>query len=154
MLALMHNRRVMIADARFELSVARWNKLDPQLTALARIGFGGPDRVQLVPRLRLLRSTFEGLDVTKIAAISDWRSSAAFTDIERRFVDYAEAMTATPPQVTDELAQTLRAYLGNAGLVELTMIVGVENLRSRFNSTLGLASQGFAEACRVPVTGD
>ena len=35
-------------------------------------------------------------------------------------------------------------------LVELTMIVGVENLRSRFNSALGLASQGFSESCRVP----
>ena len=73
-----------------------------------------------------------------------------FTDVERRVLEYAEAMTATPPQVTDEMAEALRADLGNDGLVELTMMVGVENLRSRFNSALGLASQGFSESCRVP----
>ena len=69
-----------------------------------------------------------------------------FTDVERRVMEYAEAMTATPPQVTDEMAEALRADLGDDGLVELTMMVGVENLRSRFNSALGLASQGF---CRI-----
>ena len=82
--------------------------------------------------------------------MSNWRSSDAFTAVERRVLEYAEAMTATPPQVTDELAEALRTDLGNDGLVELTMMVGVENLRSRFNSALGLASQGFAESCRVP----
>jgi len=48
------------------------------------------------------------------------------------------------------MTQALRTDIGDDGLVELTMIVGVENLRSRFNSALGLASQGFSESCRVP----
>ena len=52
--------------------------------------------------------------------------------------------------VTDEMTEALRADLGDDGLVELTMLVAVENLRSRFNSTLGLSSQGFSESCRVP----
>ena len=82
--------------------------------------------------------------------MGSWRTAEIFTDVERHVLEYAEAMTATPPEVTDEMTQALRADIGDDGLVELTMIVGVENLRSRFNSALGLASQGFLESCRMP----
>jgi len=64
-------------------------------------------------------------------------------------MEYAEAMTATPPQVTDGLAESLRTQLGNDGFVELTMMVAVENERSRFNSALGLTSQGFSDRCEL-----
>ena len=58
-------------------------------------------------------------------------------------------MTATPPTATDRMVATLRDDIGDAALVELTMMVAVENQRSRFNAALGLASQGFSESCRV-----
>jgi alkylhydroperoxidase family enzyme len=58
-------------------------------------------------------------------------------------------MTATPPEVTDEMAQALRADLGEGGFVELTMLVAVENQRSRVNSALGLTSQGFMDRCAL-----
>ena len=63
---------------------------------------------------------------------------------------YAEAMTATPPTVTDEMVETLRADLDDAQLVELTEMISVENLRSRTNSALGLTSQGFKAQCDLP----
>ena len=149
-LAMLHNRRVMISDVRFELSVARWNKLDPQLKALAVMATATQIECSWCLDFGYYEAHSNGLDTGKIAAVSNWRDSTVFTDIERRVLEYAEAMTATPPQVTDEMAEALRTDLGNDGLVELTMMVGVENLRSRFNSALGLASQGFAESCRVP----
>ena len=73
-----------------------------------------------------------------------------FTPVERRVLEYAEAMTSTPPAVTDAMAGALRADLGVDGFVELTMMVAVENERSRFNSALGLTSQGFADRCELP----
>jgi len=85
-----------------------------------------------------------------LAQVPTWRTSDAFTPLERRVMEFAEAATATPPEVTDEMTRALRADLGDDGLVELTMLVAVENLRSRFNSTLGLSSQGFSESCRIP----
>jgi alkylhydroperoxidase family enzyme len=149
-LALMHNRRVMLSDVGFEMSVARWSKLDPQLKALAVMATATRIECSWCLDFGYYEAHSNGLDTGKIAAVSNWRSSTVFTDVERRVLEYAEAMTATPPAVTDELAESLRADLGNDGLVELTMMVGVENLRSRFNSALGLASQGFSESCRVP----
>ena len=64
-------------------------------------------------------------------------------------LEYAEAMTATPPAVSDDMAESLRADLGNDGFVELTIIIAVENERSRFNSALGLTSQGFKDRCEL-----
>lgn len=64
-------------------------------------------------------------------------------------MEYAEAMSVTPPEVGDELAQRLRTALGEAAFVELTTMVAVENMRSRTNSALGLTSQGFKDRCEV-----
>ena len=44
----------------------------------------------------------------------------------------------------------LRRSLDDAQLVELTMMISVENSRSRFNSALGLTSQGFRDRCEIP----
>ena len=78
-----------------------------------------------------------------------WRDSDVFEPLERDVLEYAEAMTATPPEVTDEMAEALRADLGNDAFVELTVMIAVENERSRTNSALGLTSQGFKDHCEL-----
>ena len=78
-----------------------------------------------------------------------WRESDVFTPLEREVIAYAEAMTATPPQVTEEMVDGLVAGLGVPAVVELTKMVAVENERSRFNSALGLTSQGFSDRCEL-----
>jgi alkylhydroperoxidase family enzyme len=85
----------------------------------------------------------------KLRAVPHWRDSDVFTDLERLVLEYAAAMTATPPAVTDEMAGRLRGHLGEPRLVELTAIVAVENLRSRINAALGLTSQGFKDRCEI-----
>jgi hypothetical protein len=64
-------------------------------------------------------------------------------------MEYAEAMTATPPTVDDELVQRLRTHLDAAQLVELTAIICLEHVRSRFNSAVGLTDQGFKDRCAM-----
>src|SRR5262249_60197788 len=48
----------------------------------------------------------------KIRAIPDWQDSEVFTELERLVMLYAEAMTMTPPLVTDDLVARLRQHLG------------------------------------------
>ena len=38
-----------------------------------------------------------------------------------------------------------------AAVVELTMMVAIENERSRFNAAMGLASQGYSDVCELPL---
>jgi alkylhydroperoxidase family enzyme len=95
-------------------------------------------------------STEQGIDPAKVRDVPQWRESTVYSDLERQVMAYAEAMSSTPLTVTDEMVAGLRGELDDAALVELTMMVAVENVRSRFNSALGLTSQGFKDRCELP----
>ncbi|MCV7208149.1 carboxymuconolactone decarboxylase family protein [Mycolicibacterium canariasense] len=94
----------------------------------------------------------ENLDVDRLTAIDDYATSPAFDDDERAAIAYADAMTTDPHRVTDEQVADLRARFGDAGVIELTYQIGVENMRARMYSALGITEQGFGsgDACRVP----
>ena len=61
-------------------------------------------------------------------------------------------MSTDPHTVTQEQFDDLRHRFGADGLVELTFQIGVENMRARMNSALGITEQGFGsgDSCRVP----
>ncbi|MFE5342974.1 hypothetical protein [Isoptericola sp. NPDC056578] len=81
-----------------------------------------------------------------------WRETeGVYTELERDVMAYAEAMTATPPTVTDDMVAALVARLGSAATVELTAMVAVENLRSRSFSAAGVRSQGYSDVCELPL---
>jgi alkylhydroperoxidase family enzyme len=64
-----------------------------------------------------------------------------------------EVMTNTPPTVTDELSASLLERPGPAALVELTVFIGFANLASRVNTAHGITSQGYSDACEIPLAG-
>jgi AhpD family alkylhydroperoxidase len=149
--AMAHNMPVLITDARFETSLARWKKLDPTLKALAEMASAVHIGCSWCVDFGYWVSTRRGVDPVKLRDVPRWRDSDVYTDLERQVMAYAEAATATPPAVTDDMVARLRRHLDDAALVELTMMVAVENSRSRFNSALGLTSQGFKDRCELPV---
>src|SRR5918999_5387524 len=79
-----------------------------------------------------------GLDEAKAREVPRWRESDAFTPLERRVMEYAEAMSRTPPAVTDELSAALLRDLGAPALVELTARVALMNCSARINIALGI----------------
>ena len=148
--AMAHNKRVLVTDLAFETSVARWRKLDPTLRNLAEMAAAVSIGCSWCVDFGYWESTRHGTDAVKLRDVPRWRDSDVYTDLERQVMAYAEAVTATPPSVTDEMVDALRRRLDDAELVELTMMVAVENVRSRFNSALGLTSQGFKDRCEIP----
>ncbi|WP_175409024.1 carboxymuconolactone decarboxylase family protein [Streptomyces sp. TRM64462] len=147
--AVGHNPRVLLSTLRFELSLARWKDLDPDLKALAVMGSAAAVGCSWCMDFGYWENTRRGMDARKIHDVPVWRESDAYTPLERDVLEYAEAMTANPPEVTDELAARLRKALGERAFVELTAMVAVENLRSRMNAALGLTSQGFKDTCEL-----
>jgi len=75
--------------------------------------------------------------------VASFRTSDLFSPGERVALELAEAMTSTPPNVTDELFARLQEFYDEAQLVELAAIVAQENFRSRFNTTFRIESQGM-----------
>lgn len=86
-----------------------------------------------------------GLPEEKLRDISRWRESERFDQDERLILEYAEAMTRTPVEVSDELFERLRARFDPRQIVELTAAIALENLYSRTNWALGIEGQGFSE---------
>jgi len=148
-LAMLHNRRVLWSFVRFEQRVAKWDRLDPNLKTLAVMAAASTIGCSWCLDFGYFEAHSKGLDTSKLEQVPTWRESNAFTDLERRVMEYAEAVTATPPTVSDELAESIRSDVGDAAFVELTMMVAVENERSRFNSAMGLTSQGFKSQCEL-----
>ena len=83
--------------------------------------------------------------------LAKYRESAAFSTLERAVLDYAVALTGTPPDVSDELVELLRRSLSDDQLVELTAAIAWENFRARFNRGFAVEAQGFSEGAFCPL---
>jgi alkylhydroperoxidase family enzyme len=144
--AIGHNTQVGRSYAIFELQVERWHTLDRGLKDLAMTAAAARIRCAWCMDFGFWAATMDhAVPRAKIEAASTWRDSDLFSRLELLVVAYAEAMTATPPEVTDDLVAELRKHLSEAQLVELTAVIAVENMRSRIDSALGLTAQGFKE---------
>jgi alkylhydroperoxidase family enzyme len=84
-----------------------------------------------------------GISPEKIDALPDFRSNDLFSPAEKVALELAEAATALPHDVSDELFDRVREHYSDAEIVELSYIVALENFRSRFNRTLRIEAQGL-----------
>lgn len=83
----------------------------------------------------------------KVAQLEHWRDSALFDTREKVVLEYTEAVTITDCRVSDELMARLKQHFDDDGVVELTGLIGFQNLSSKFNSALDVQAQGF---CSLP----
>ena len=71
----------------------------------------------------------------------EWESSPLFDRVERLVLEYADAMTITGRDVSEELFARVREHFDDDAIVELTEIVAWENASSKFNRALRIPSQ-------------
>jgi AhpD family alkylhydroperoxidase len=148
---LWHNRKALKAVFKLEQAFAKADALDPHLKMYAQMSSAGTIGCSWCLDFGYYLAHTEGLDESKVREVPRWRESDVFTDTERAVLEYAEAMSTTPLTVTDEMVANLNELLGHAAVVELTMMVAIENERSRFNSAMGLESQGYSDVCELPL---
>jgi alkylhydroperoxidase family enzyme len=142
-----HNQPVLKALFGFSRKASKWDACDSQLKSLGHMAAVAMVGCSFCLDLAYFQAHNEKLDVEKARQVTRWRESDVFTPLERDVLEYAEAMTETPPAVTDEMSARLLDQLGPAGLVELTAFIAAANLVSRQNVSLGIKGQGFATAC-------
>jgi AhpD family alkylhydroperoxidase len=152
-LALLHNRRVLLAMMGYENRVARWDSLDPTVKALAELAAAAEIRCGWCLDFGFWASFHRGVDPVKLREITNWQRSTVYSESERAAIGYAVAMTQTPPEVTDDMVADLRTRFSDAEVIELTAMIALENQRSRINTALGLTSQGFRDHCDLPSIG-
>lgn len=84
-----------------------------------------------------------GISNEKILALADYATSPLYDEIERVTLEYADNMTITGRDVSDEFFARLRQFYTDDELVELTEIIAWENASSKFNRALRIPSQGL-----------
>lgn len=142
-----HNRAVLKATMGIGAKAQKWDACDPSLKSFAHMAVSAQIGCSWCLDFAYFQAFNEHLDVDKAREVPRWRDSAVFTPLERAVLGYAEAMTQTPPTVTDEMVAELREQLGDAALVELTAYIALANMNSRGNVALGIESEGYAASC-------
>jgi AhpD family alkylhydroperoxidase len=144
-----HNRKVMRTIFATPRSTERWDLVDEDLKVYAHIVVTALIGCEFCLDLAYYKAHVEGLDEVKAREALRWRESDVFTPLERDVMAYAEAMTLTPPKVTDELSDRLLDELGPAAMVELGAFVAICNT-FRMNVAWGAESMGLSSVCDVP----
>ncbi|GAA1059957.1 carboxymuconolactone decarboxylase family protein [Agromyces bracchium] len=147
---LWHNRRVMMDLMGVGRKSEKWDALDPQLSTFARMATAAYVGCSFCLDLHYFMAHTHGLDEAKAREVPRWRQSSVFSPLERRVMEYAEAVCQDPPTVTDELSDALLAELGPAALLELAAKVALMDATARMNLALGIRSAEFADACGLP----
>ncbi len=142
-----HNQRVFKDTMKFGRKVEKWDALDPNLASYAAMASAATIGCSFCLDFQYFTAHNKGLDESKAREVPRWRESEVFTPLERRVMEYAEAVCQTPPTVTDEMVAVLLAELEAPAFLELTSRIGMMNFAARGNVALGIRSQEFAEAC-------
>ncbi|HYB95795.1 MAG TPA: hypothetical protein VEC39_12525 [Vicinamibacterales bacterium] len=77
----------------------------------------------------------------KLDALASYRDNPLFTARERLALEYADAMTVTGHDVSDELFARLRQEFPDEQLIVLTEVIAWENASSKFNRAMRVPSQ-------------
>ncbi|SOJ53673.1 hypothetical protein MSIMFB_01172 [Mycobacterium simulans] len=148
-----HHSRLLVANAVHETLLQRASRTLPiSVRELAVLWTARKIGCSWCVDFGSMLQRLDGLDIERLKEIDNYATSPRFTEDERAAISYADAMTTDPHTVTDEQVADLRARFGDPGVIELTYQIGVENMRARMYTALGVTEQGFnsGDACRVP----
>lgn len=84
-----------------------------------------------------------GIPDEKILALDEYATSPLYDEKERAALEYADAITLSDRDVTDDIFDRVRRHFDDDALVELTAVVAWENSSSKFNRALRVPSQGL-----------
>jgi len=146
-----NNPKVAASSQEFSAKVATWDAADASLKTFAHMAVAAQVGCSWCLDVNYFLAQNHNLDLAKASQVPRWRESDVFTPLERDVMEYAEAMTNTPTIVTDELSASLLERLGPAALVELTVFIGFANMAGRVNTAHGITSQGYSDACEIPL---
>ena len=144
-----HNRPVLKATMGLGAKAQKWDACDRSLKSFAHMAVAAQIGCSWCLDFGYFQASNENLDLDKAREVPRWREATVFTPLERAVMGYAEAMTLTPPAVTDAMVAELRDQLGDAGTVELTAFIALANMNARGNVALGIESEGYADSCEL-----
>jgi len=150
-----HRPGLLAGYGTFELATERTHTVDERLKELAVLKAAQLAGCEWCLDFGSAVLRAQGITDDEMRAVIDYRNSDLLGDDDKLVLDYADAMSRTPVDVSDELFERMRARFDEEQLVELTSVIALENYRARFNWALGIVGEGFSEgAYCVPPRAD
>jgi AhpD family alkylhydroperoxidase len=125
----------------------RSSPIPPGLRSLLTVRISQINHCRFCVDLNAATVLKRGIGADKLWALEKWRASNLFEERERIALEYAEAITRSDLQVSDDLMARLKRQFDDDAIVELTALVAFQNMSSKFNAALDVPPQGF---CRLP----
>jgi AhpD family alkylhydroperoxidase len=147
-----HNPWTLSAVAGFELASERGRAAPARLKELASVKVATLVGCRFCIDIGSSIARGHGVTEEELMDLPSYRTSPRLSELDKRVLDYAVAMTETPVVVEDDLFKSLLTELGREGLVELTSAIAWENYRARFNHAVGIKEEGYAGGvvCLLP----
>jgi AhpD family alkylhydroperoxidase len=143
---LAHHRPSLVAYGVGGLMIERYsNAVDQRLKHLAMLRTSQLIGCEWCLDFGSMLAQRSGMTEDTLRELSTWRTSDRFDEVDRVVLEYAEAMTGTPVDVSDELFARVREHFDERQLVELTMAIALENMFGRTNWALGIHGEGFSD---------
>ncbi|VAW89512.1 FIG00758619: hypothetical protein [hydrothermal vent metagenome] len=91
-----------------------------------------------------------GISDEKLTRLEKFADSDLYTDKEKAALHYTETVTYSDRQTTEAHFETLRRHFDDDAIIELTGLIGFQNMSSKFNAALGVKPQGFCSIAPQP----
>jgi AhpD family alkylhydroperoxidase len=111
--------------------------LDPRLQELAFVAASRLNRSAICDTFHSSLGRKAGLTSAQLDGLAESSTSAAYGELERLVIRYAEQLTVTG-EVDDALHTALALHLPNRQLIELALTVAAANFSNRVNAALKL----------------
>jgi 4-carboxymuconolactone decarboxylase len=140
-----HHPMLLTGYTLFEMTTMRSQRVDKRLKNLAELKAAQLVGCEWCLDFGTMLARADGVTDDEMRALLEYRTAPVFSDLDRLVIEYAEQITRTPVEVSDELFARLREHFDEAQIVELTSVIALENYRARFNWALGIGSEGYVE---------
>ncbi len=91
-----------------------------------------------------------GISNEKLTTLAEFADSNLYTDKEKVALHYTDAVTYSDRQTTEANFAALRHHFDDDAIIELTGLIGFQNMSSKFNAALGVKPQGFCSLATQP----
>ncbi len=131
----------------------RSSPLEPALRTLVTVRVSQINWCPFCVDINAATALKRGVSDEKLTSLAAFADSDLYTDKEKAALHYAEAVTYSDQQTTEAHFEALRQHFDDDAIIELTGLIGFQNMSSKFNAALGVEPQGFYAIAPQPVVG-
>ncbi len=122
--------------------------LSPELRSLVTVRVSQINWCRFCVDINSMNVLRRGASEEKLLQLENFEQSSHYSALEKAALHYAEQMTFSDRHVSAEDRARLAEHFSEEAIIELTGLIGFQNMSSKFNAALDVPPQGF---CRLPV---